>query len=489
MKNLKKKLALLAAVAMAGTVFAGCGDTGTSGGDTTTAGGDTTESAAAEDGGDTSEAADGGDTSEAADGGDTSEAAPASDVADEDDVLTILTWESNTDVQAQKTFFCEKHGISEDKINIVACGADGTAGRDGIQQYMQGSEDADLFTMDADWTPMYINNADLTVPYSDIGLSKDNFPDCYAYTLDYGTDEGGTFKAASFQAAPGGFVYRSDLAKEYLGVDSPDAMQEKVKDWDTFKATAAELYTASGDKTSITATTAGLWQVFQCYRTQPWVKDGVFQMDTAEDFYDMIVEYKNSHYVADVPQWDAAWYAAVQDGTALGDFVPTWGLTASSGSILSNFANGEASSDKFAICEGPAAWNWGGTYYGVSTRCNTKATAKLWIETFCNDTASMKEYALKVGDFVNSKTAMKEIIDEGSNSNPLLGGQDQFSVLYEVAQGIDYAGKVSKYDSECKQAFNDSVSKLLKGEVADKAGAIDDCKKSVAAACAGVTVE
>lgn len=474
MKNFKKNIALLAAIACAGTMLAGCSSDDTTTDDTTAANADT---AAADNGGDA------GETTTAA------EAEPATDVTDEDDVLTILTWESNTDVQAQKTFFCKKTGISEDKINIVTCGADGTAGRDGIQQYMQGSEDADLFTMDADWTPMYINNSDLTVPYSEIGLTVADFPDCYDYTIGYGTNESGIFMAASFQAAPGGFVYRSDLAEQYLGVTTPDEMQEKVKDWDTFKATAAELYEASGNQTSITATTAGLWQVYQCYRTQPWVKDGVFQMDTAEDFYDMIVEYKDNHYVADVPQWDAAWYAAVQDGTALGDFVPTWGLTASSGSILSNFAGGAESADNLAICQGPADWNWGGTYYGVSTRCNTKATAKLWIETFCNDTASMEEYALEVGDFVNSKTAMKNIIDSGANSNPLLGGQDQFAVLYDVAEGIDYTGKVSKYDSECKQAFNDSVTKLLNGEVADKAAAIDDCKKAVAAACSGVTVE
>ncbi|MCM1525532.1 MAG: hypothetical protein NC120_13875 [Ruminococcus sp.] len=485
MKNLKKTLAMISSIVMAGSVFAACGNTETTP-DTTDAP-SVADNAGADDASADNAGADDASADNAADDG--NDAAPASDVTDEDDVLTILTWESNTDVQAQKKFFCEKNGIDESKINIVTCGADGTAGRDGIQQYMQGSEDADLFTMDADWTPMYINNSSLTVPYSEIGLSKSDFPDNYAYTLSFGTNEAGVFTAASFQAAPGGFVYRSDLAQEYLGVDSPEAMQEKVKDWDTFKATAAELYSASGEKTSITATTAGLWQVFQCYRTTAWVTDGKFQMDTAEDFYDMIKEYVDNKYCADVPQWDAAWYAAVQDGTALGDFVPTWGLTASSGSILSNFAGGAESADNLAICQGPADWNWGGTYYGVSTRCNTKATAKLWIETFCNNQETMKEYALQVGDFVNSKNVMKSIIDEKSNSNPLLGGQDQFAILYDVADGIDYEGKVSRYDSECKQAFNDSVSKLLKGEVADKQAAIDDCKMSVAAACVDVVVE
>ena len=83
------------------------------------------------------------------------ESKPAEDVKNDDDTLTILTWESNSDIQVQKKFFCEKTGISEDKINIVTVVATGTAGREGIKQYMLGSEDADIFTMDAEWTPEF----------------------------------------------------------------------------------------------------------------------------------------------------------------------------------------------------------------------------------------------------------------------------------------------------------------------------------------------
>lgn len=422
------------------------------------------------------------------------------DVKDDDDTLTILTWESNSDIQVQKKFFCEKTGIAEDKVKIVTVGSNGEAGRDGIKQYMLGSEDADLFTMDADWTPLYTNDDKLTMPYSEIGLKASDFPNAYKYTIEMGTAENGIFKAASFQCTPGGFVYRADLAKEYLGVNSPDEMQAKVKDWDTFKATAETLYSASGNKTSICATTGCLWQVYQCFRTQPWVKDGVFQLDTAEQFYDIVKEYVDKKYCANVPQWDTSWYAAVQDGTALGDFVPTWGLTTAGGSVLENFAGIQKDADgnvtgyslgedKLAICEGPSGWYWGGTYYAVSARCNTKATAKKWIELFCNDDAAMKEYAEKTGDFVNNKPVMQGIIDAKTNSNKLLGGQDHFAVLSKVADKIDMTGKVSRYDSEAKECLNDSVSALLKGEVADKAAAIEKCKNDFAAKFPDVKVD
>lgn len=418
------------------------------------------------------------------------ESKPAEDVKNDDDTLTILTWESNSDIQVQKKFFCEKTGIAEDKINIVTVGADGTAGRDGIKQYMLGSEDADLFTMDAEWTSLFTNDDSLTMPYSEIGLKAADFPNAYKYTIEMGTAENGIFKAASFQCTPGGFVYRADLAKEYLGVNNPTEMQEKVKDWDTFKATAETLLSASGNKTAICATTGGLWQVYQCFRTQPWVKDGKFVMDTAEQFYDIAKGYVDNKLCANVPQWDQAWYAAVQDGTALGDFVPTWGLTtAGGGSILENFNGGKLADDALAICEGPSGWYWGGTYYAVSARCNTKATAKKWIELFCNDDAAMKEYAQQTGDFVNNKPVMQSIIDAGTNKNKLMGGQDHFAVLSKVADSIDVTGKVTKYDSQAKTCLNDSVSALLKGEVADKAAAIEKCKDDFAAACPDVKVD
>ena len=36
-------------------------------------------------------------------------------------------------------------------------------------------------------------------------------------------------------------VYRRDIAKDVFGTDDPEAIGEKTKDWDTLKATAANL--------------------------------------------------------------------------------------------------------------------------------------------------------------------------------------------------------------------------------------------------------
>jgi len=340
---------------------------------------------------------------------------------------------------------------------------------------------------DADWVADYINDDELTADYSTIGLSKDDFSDAFSYTLSWGTDENGVFKAASFQATPGGFVYRADLAEQYLGVTSPEEMQEKISDWDKFQATGVELYEASNGATSLQATEGGLWQVFQSNRTQPWVVDGKLVMDTAEDFYDIAKEMYDNKTLAGVPQWDSAWYAAIQDGTALGDFVPTWGLTTTGGgSILENFTNSdEALGANMAICEGPSGWFWGGSYFGVTTKCDNPTLAKEFIEFFCKDAESMAAYASETGDFMNNQTVMSE----ATTSNPLLNGQDHYKVLVNVLGTLDLEGKVTKYDSVIKSAFNDSVNGYLDGTYATKDDAILAFKSAVATSYPELTIE
>ncbi len=463
-KTMKKRLlaALLASAAVLS--FAGCSSNNTSG------------------------SSDSGSTPDSDAGNGESTPAPAVELTDDGETLSILTWEENSDTVKMVDFFLKEKGYDASKVTIVPVGAKGEDARDGYKQYLKGSDDADLMVYDADWVADYINNDELTAPYSAIDLAPSDFSEAFDYTISFGTNDAGVFKAASFQATPGGFVYRADLAEQYLGVTSPDEMQAMVKDWDTFQATGATLYEASGSKTSIQATEGGLWQVFQSNRTQPWVVDGKLVMDTAESFYDIAKTMKDNNSLAYVPQWDDAWYNAIMDGTALGDFVPTWGLTTTGGgSILENFTGkGDTELGKnMAICEGPAGWFWGGSYFGVSNKCDNKSLAKEFIEFYCKNADSMKKYASETGDFMNNKTVMSE----ATVSNPLLNGQDHYKILVKVLDKLDLEGKITKYDSVIKAKFNDSVNGYLDGTYATKEDAIAFFKGEVATAYPEIVIE
>lgn len=479
---MKKRIlaALLASAAVLS--FAGCSKDNGSSGDSSAA---DSSSGAADSSAADSSAAD--DSSNAGDSALSSE-----------ETLTILAWTGNSDIKNMVKLFCQEKGYSEDQIVIKGVGDNGEGARDQYAQYLTGDGDADLMCLEADWILQYINDDTLVAPLSDLGITEADYANAYDYTVQIGKDKNGVLKGASFQAAPGGFVYRTDLAEEYLGVKTPEEMQEKVKDWDTFMETAKTVYEASGNKTSLTATEGGLWQVYAANRTQPWVVDGKLVMDTAEDFFDVAKTMADNHYLAGVPQWDPAWYQAGQDGTTMGYFFSTWCMTNSDGSQLWQ-AEGVTKDDdgnlsgptfgKYNICQGPTGYFWGGTWLAASTKCDTKDLATEFVKFFTTDADTMQKYAEFTGDFTNNKVAMQAIIDAGTNKNDLLGGQDQFAVLADGANNIKMDGLITEYDSKIKSCLNTAVQDYIAGTYATKEEAVDAFKKSVVATFPDIVVE
>ena len=413
---------------------------------------------------------------------------PAPEIADDGDTLTILAWSGNTDVRNMVKLFCREKGVDESKIKIADCGAQGGDANTGYKTYLQGNDDADIMCLEADWILGYINDDKLTAPLESIGITESSFANPYPYTVAIGKNENGVLKGASFQAAPGGFVYRADLAKQYLGVETPEQMQEKVKDWDAFAATAAEL--RNKGNIALTATEDGMWQVYQANRTKPWVVDDTLVMDNAEQFYDIAKSFADNKYMTTDAAWSNTWYSQVKDGNALGEFLSTWGMTDSDGGQLKNFAGGEGDAANMAFCAGPQEYFWGGTWLGVSTKCDNKTLAKDFIEFFtCND-ETMRKYTDTTGDYCNNSKVMKAIVDEGNHRNKyLVGGQSQFNYFLEKAGNIKMDGLITKYDATIKSKFNDSVKKYATGEYKTKDEAIAAFKKEVQKAYVDLKVE
>ena len=104
-----------------------------------------------------------------------------------------------------------------------------------------------------------------------------------------------------------------------------------------------------------------------------------------------------------------------------------------------------------------------------------------FINFFTTDAATMQKYAETSGDFVNNKKAMQAVVDAGTNKNAALGGQDQFSVLISAADGIDMDGKITRYDSDIKNSFNNAVQGYVDGTYATKEDALDAFQNDVAA--------
>lgn len=461
---------ILAAVVCAATVLslAGCGEKGNS----STAGGNSTPA-------NNSSNAGGNSTPDSNGGESNTPAAPAVELTDDGDKLTIAAWGNNADITNMVTVFLENKGYDESKVEIARYGDGGGSFTAAFETALKDEKlDVDLICLEADWILHWTNNDNETAPLSALGLSESDLASPYAYTVDIGKNDAGVLKGLSFQATPGGFLYNAKLAEEHLGVKSPEEMQAKVKDWATLEATAKEFKEKSGK--ALLATEAGLWQVYQYNRSQPWVVDGNLNMAEAESFYDLAKSYYDNGYVTDNTQWNDAWYACVANGDCLGEFETTWSMGDADGGLLSSFVGNRAGDDaQFAFCEGPQFFAWGGTWLGVSTRCNNKTLAKEFISFFTCEDAGMKAYSEATGDYCNNSKVMKEIIDAGHSNKFLVGGQDQFPSFYNNAPKIDVAGKITKYDATIKGFFNESVESYMKGEKS-KEDAIDWFKDKVA---------
>lgn len=471
MKNLKKTLAMISSVVMAGSVFAACGNTDAGTDDTSAPEGETTTSAAPAE----------GDTSEAPAEGDDTEA-PAEGDAAAGDKLTVLCWNTD-DIDPMLALFCEKTGHTADEFNVKSFGCGGGEAAENYDAYLaDASNDADIMFVEADWALKYINDDNATKPLSDIGFSDADYGDLYDYTLQIGKSTSGVQKGLSWQAAAGGFCYREDLAEKYLGVTSPDDFQALVSDWDKFVDTAAKVKEASGGETALTSTMAGVWQVFSAARNTPWVVDNKLQIDDeCKKYIDLAKSmYDNGYVIKDLAQWNTDWYAAGQTDSTMGYFVSTWGF---GNSILTQAAGGEGGNTygKWKVVVGPQAFYWGGTWATVPTRCNNPELAKEFISFFTVDTETARAYAESKGEYVSNKAAMEGILADGNYAGEgVLGGQNQFEVLNVVASQIDMAGGITEYDSTIKQAFNDAVTQYCQGAYASADETIDGFIDNVA---------
>lgn len=443
MSKLTRTLALLATLAMASSAFVACGGNNESTADSTADSAvESAEDSAAESAED-SAAESAAESESEAESAAESEAEPAAvNLPDDDPTLTIVCW---TDTDLLNMF--DVYG--SDNVAYTNCGTNGTEASTQYATFLNSGEDVDLFVAEAGWILNYINDDSMSAPLSDLGITVDDYADAYQYTVEIGTDNNGVLKAASWQAAAGGYAYNTDLAKEYLGVESADDMQAKIGDWDAFEATAAELKEASEGKVTMCATIGGLWQAFSTAKNAAWVDGTTIKTDVAKEFTDMVKGYVDNGYVNPaVEQWTTDWTNVGLNGETLGYFYSTWCL--GEGAQLEQ--NG-GTAGNWNIVIGPQEYFWGGSWLCVSPNCNTATEASNFIKTFTSNAETMEEYALYSGDFVNNKVAMDKIVADGSNSNALLGGQDQFAILADVAAGIKMSDSISKYDQSLKDTF------------------------------------
>jgi hypothetical protein len=280
------------------------------------------------------------------------------------------------------------------------------------------------------------------------------------------TDDNGTLKGLSWQATPGLFLYNAQYARDVLGTDDPAEVQEYVKDWDTFKETAAKM-AENG-----IAMVSGFDDTYRCFSnnvSSPWVDaDGNITIDPQiSAWVDQTKEFTDNGYNQGSSLWDDAWAQGQSaSGQVFGYFYSTWGV---------NFTlKGNAGDDGFGdwgVCEGPQSYYWGGSWLAACAGTdNANLVADIMKFMTCN-ADTMTAITENTEDYTNNQTAMNALANSDYSSD-FLGGQNHIALFAEAAPKIDMSN-ISAYDQGLNEAFQAAFKDYFTGAV-DKDTALEN---------------
>ncbi len=458
MKKFKKVLALSLALAM-GLSLAACGN-----------GGSTTAP--------TSDDSSTGDDTQ----GDTTEPA-----ADEGDVLNIYCW--NDEYASRMTSFMPGYtaddaanptngGVMDDgtRVNFFVTPTDDNAYQNKLDATLPGNADAaaddkvDIFLIEADYALKYVNS-DLCMDVTELGITEDDMSEMYQYTKDIVTDSNGAIKALSWQATPGLFAYRRSIAKEVLGTEEPEEVQEYVKDWDTFGETAKKMKDAGYFMLS---GYDDAYRTFSNTVSEGWVSsDGTVQVDPAlKEWVDQTKEFTDNGYNNKTSLWSDGWNADQgPSGKVFGFFYSTWGINFT---LLGNSLEtpvdeggkeevGNGIYGDYAVCEGPAAYYWGGSWICAATGTDNPTLVHDILYSMTCDGDIAKAITEETQDYTNNQAAMEELANSDYSSD-FLGGQNHIKLFVAAAPKIDMSN-AGPYDQGCNEEFQGAMKDYFDGNV------------------------
>lgn len=322
----------------------------------------------------------------------------------------------------------------------------------------------DIFLSETDYVFKYTDkDADVAMPLKDLGIDPDkDLADQYDFTRTTASDSDGVQRGSTWQCCPGLLVYRRDIAQDVFGTDDPAAVGEKVKDWDTLKATAEEL------KAKGYYTFASYEDTFRLYGnsiSESWVQPGdtTVKVDPQiMNWIDNSKEWLDAGYLNPTVkgQWNDDWNKAMSSQSNVFAFLlPAWGIDF----VLNPNWDGDAGA--WAVTNPPQEYNWGGSYIHAATGTDNPEHAKDIILAMTADKDNLLKISKDYSDFTNTKSGMQEAATDDANfSSEFLGGQNAFQYFAPVAENIKIA-PLSAYDQGCVELIQNSFSDYFQGEV------------------------
>ena len=384
----------------------------------------------------------------------------------EGEIIYVYSWDQELGDRLQ--YFKEAYPEYADRVEYVNLGLGGTSSeyQTAIETLLQaGTTGTDkypsIIATDSDLTLNYVQS-DYTLPMSELGIGEEDYANMYPYTVEDAKFDG-QVKALTWQATPGCFIYRTDIAEEVLGTSDPEAVQKEVGNWNKFFNVADRMKEAGYKMLS---GPDDIKYAMLDQKKQPWVFDEILNIDpVVTDYLEYAKKLYDGDYTNQTKLMDSNWENSF-DSDVFCWFGAPW--------FVYWCINAEQHMGEFKICEGPSAFHWGGTYLNVAKDCPDKELAALVVKTLCCDDTVMQKITEDTKDFVNNKTIMEQMSQSEAGNIEMLGGQNPISIWMETADKIDLSNATA-YDAK----FNGYLDTASEAYNADELGSVEDAVEAI----------
>jgi hypothetical protein len=372
-------------------------------------------------------------------------------------VFNIYAWNEEF-----KGFFEKYYQVPEGvTVNWIIVPSTDNAYQNALDEALMNQENAsddekiDMFLAEADYILKYAG-ADATLDVESLGVT--DFSNTYEYTVQAASDADGVVKGVSFQCCPSALIYRRSIAKDVLGTDDPAEVQELLSDWDKFAAVADD---AKEKGYYMTASFAETYRPFSNNASTPWVVDGVLaipaEIQQWMDLTDAMME-KEESLTSGI--WEDEKNAQMfADGKTMCFFGPAWYF---------NFCMGNAQDPEkgcmgdWAICEGPMAHFWGGTWIMAAAGTDNPTMLADIMNTFINDEVVCEQLVANEAQFSNNQVVNAKFAEDPDYGSEFLGGQNDTAVFAELAKNIKFEN-ITIYDQTCNEQLQAALQDFYRG--------------------------
>ena len=388
-------------------------------------------------------------------------------------VLNIYAWNEEF-----KGFFEKYYTVPEGvTVNWIITPSDNGAYQQKLdlallnQESAETDEKVDLFLAEADYIQKYVDS-----PYTqDItAMGVTDFTNAYKYTVQAATDADGVIKGVSFQCCPSALIYRRSIAKDVLGTDDPAEVQELLGSWEQFNAVAAD---AKEKGYLMTGSFAETYRPFSNNCTMPWVdEDENLQFDPQiEAWIEQTEEFVANGYTLTAGIWDQEKNNEMfADGKVMCFFGPAWYFNFCMGNAMDP---DKGCSGDWAICEGPAAHFWGGTWLLAPAGTDNASLVADIMNTFINNEEVCSKLVSEEAQFSNNMAVNAKFAEDPNYGSEFLGGQNDVAVFSAMTDNIVWQNH-TVYDQLLNEGLQNNLREYFQGTV-DKETALANFYKYI----------